>query len=194
MPTTGKGARVRDPACDPLFERISQPIIQNLERLGVRAKVRTVDPAQYQNRIQEFDFDVTQGGFGQSESPGNEQREFWGSASADVQASRNTIGIKDPVIDELIELIIAAETRESLIARTHALDRVLLWHHFVIPQWHLPADRIAYWDKFSPPCRKAEIRRRFQHLVDRFRKGLGPGRQEDELARICSLTSFGDCC
>ncbi len=71
-----------------------------------------------------------------------------------MKASRNTIGIKDPVIDELIELVIAAESRESLIARTHALDRVLLWHHFVIPQWHLPADRIVYWDKFSRPAVK----------------------------------------
>ena len=151
---TGKALEFEILLADPLFERISQPIIQNLERLGVKAKVRTVDVAQYQNRIQEFDFDVTQGGFGQSESPGNEQREYWGSASADVKASRNTIGIKDPVIDELIELVIAAESRESLVARTHALDRVLLWHHFVIPQWHLPADRIAYWDKFSRPAVK----------------------------------------
>ncbi|HVR68168.1 MAG TPA: extracellular solute-binding protein [Verrucomicrobiae bacterium] len=151
---SGKALEFEFLLVDALFERITQPIIQNLERLGIKAKMRTVDPAQFQNRVQEFDFDVIQTGFGQSESPGNEQRDFWGSASADVQASRNTIGVKDPVIDELIELIIAAETRESLIARTHALDRVLLWHHFVLPQWHLPADRIVYWDKFSRPAVK----------------------------------------
>lgn len=139
---------------DPLFERITQPVIQNLERLGAKATIRTVDPAQYQNRITEFDFDVIVGTFGQSESPGNEQREFWNSSSAEVKGSRNVIGIKDPVVDELIELVIGAETRESLVARTRALDRVLLWSHYVIPQWHLPADRIAYWNKFSRPERK----------------------------------------
>lgn len=152
--TTGKAMEFEILLVDALFERITQPLIQNLERLGVKAKMRTVDPAQFQNRIQEFDFDIIQSGFGQSESPGNEQRDFWGSVNADVLGSRNTIGVKDPVIDELIELVIAADSRESLIARTHALDRVLLWHHFVLPQWHLPADRIAYWNKFSRPAVK----------------------------------------
>ena len=142
---------------DPLFERISQPFIQNLERLGVKARLRTVDTAQYQNRINEFDFDVIVGTFGQSESPGNEQREYWGSGSADVSGSRNVIGVKDPVVDELVELVISADTRESLITRTHALDRVLLWGHYVIPHWYLPAYRIAYWDKFSRPAQKPKF-------------------------------------
>jgi microcin C transport system substrate-binding protein len=154
---TGKALTFEILLIDPLFERISQPFIQNLERLGVKARLRTVDTAQYQNRINEFDFDVIVGTFGQSESPGNEQREFWGSGSADVSGSRNVIGVKDPVVDELIELVISADTRESLIMRTHALDRVLLWGHYVVPHWHLPAYRLAYWNKFARPAQKPKF-------------------------------------
>jgi microcin C transport system substrate-binding protein len=136
---------------NPLFERISLPFVQNLEKLGITPRLRTVDTAQYQNRVDAFDFDMIVSGIGQSLSPGNEQRDFWSSASADIPGSRNTIGIKDPVIDELIELVIAAPTRESLIARTRALDRVLLWGHYVIPHWHIQADRVVYWNKFGHP-------------------------------------------
>lgn len=135
----------------PDFERIVLPFIRNLKRLGIDARPRFVDPSQYVNRVRSFDFDMILGSWGQSESPGNEQRSFWSSSAADSPASRNYIGIKDPVIDELIELLIVAPTRESLIARTRALDRVLLWHHFVIPNWHLRTQRLLYWDKFSRP-------------------------------------------
>jgi microcin C transport system substrate-binding protein len=90
--------------------------------------------------------------FPESLSPGNEQRDFWGSKAADQPGSRNTIGIKDPVVDEIVELIIAAETRESLISRTKALDRVLLWGHYLIPHWHMNAFRVVYWNKFSRPA------------------------------------------
>ena len=96
-------------------------------------------------------------GWGQSDSPGNEQRIFWSSAAADSPASRNFVGIKDPVIDELIELLIVAPTRESLVARTRALDRVLLWNHFVIPNWHLRKQRLLFWDKFSRPEQPAKF-------------------------------------
>jgi microcin C transport system substrate-binding protein len=96
-------------------------------------------------------------GWGQSESPGNEQRHFWSSVAADSPASRNFAGIKDPVVDELIELVIVAPTRESLIARTRALDRVLLWGHYVIPNWHLRKQRLLYWDKFSRPEKLARF-------------------------------------
>ena len=102
------------------------PYKQNLERIGIDMNVRTVDTAQYKRREDDFDFDMMVDGFGQSLSPGNEQRDFWGSKAADKQGSRNTIGIKDPAIDELIETLIAAPDRESLIAVTRALDRVLL--------------------------------------------------------------------
>jgi len=111
--------------------------------------LRTVDQSQYINRIRSFDYDVITSGWGQSESPGNEQRNFWSSAAADRQGSRNLIGLKNPVIDALIEKIVAARDRKSVITATRALDRVLLWGHYVIPQWHLKFDRIAYWDIFG---------------------------------------------
>jgi microcin C transport system substrate-binding protein len=135
----------------PAFERHTLPFIQNLERLGIEATLRPVDPAQYQNRMNDFDFDMTVESFGQSLSPGNEQREFWGSEAADLRGSRNTIGIKDPVVDHLVDRIIEAPTREDLVTATRALDRVLLWGHYVIPHWHSRIFRVAYWDKFDRP-------------------------------------------
>ena len=135
----------------PAFERIVLPFKKNLEKLGVDARVRLVDSAQYQNRINEFDFDVAVTNFVSTLSPGNEQRELWGSASADLPGSRNVIGIKSQVIDGLIEEIIAATDRESLVAATHALDRILLWNHYVIPNWYSGVFRIARWDRFSRP-------------------------------------------
>ncbi|MGH6953006.1 MAG: extracellular solute-binding protein, partial [Alphaproteobacteria bacterium] len=136
----------------PAFERIALAFARNLERLGVRVRVRTVDPSQYQNRVDAFDFDMVVGSFGQSLSPGNEQRDFWTSVAADTKGSRNLIGLKDPVVDELVELVIAAPDRVSLIARTRALDRVLLWGHYVVPQWHIRTFRLVYWDKFGRPA------------------------------------------
>jgi len=135
----------------PDFERVILPFIRNLKRLGIDVRPRLVDPSQYINRLRSFDYDMFVGSWGQSDSPGNEQRMYWSTAAADSPASRNFVGIKDPVIDELIELLIVAPTRESLIARTRALDRVLLWNHFVIPNWHLRKQRILYWDKFERP-------------------------------------------
>jgi microcin C transport system substrate-binding protein len=136
---------------EPMFERVSLPFAKNLERLGVDAKVRIVDTAQYRRLLDQFDFDVVVGSWGQSLSPGNEQRDFWGSAAADRPGSFNLIGLKDPVVDELIELLIAAPDRASLVTRTHALDRVLQWGHWVIPQWHIGYDRVIYWNKFGRP-------------------------------------------
>lgn len=135
-----------------LFERIVGPFAKNLERLGIGVTVRGVDDAQYQKRQDDFDFDMVIGTFPQSLSPGNEQRDFWGSQSADVPGSRNLIGIKDPIVDELIGKIITADSREALIAACRALDRVLLWNHYVIPQWHNRVTRIAYWDKLQHPA------------------------------------------
>jgi microcin C transport system substrate-binding protein len=135
----------------PAFERHTLPFVKNLERLGIEATVRPVDPAQYQNRMDDFDFDMTVESFGQSLSPGNEQREFWGSEAADIRGSRNTVGIKNPVVDYLIDKIIEAPTREDLVTATRALDRVLLWGHYVIPHWHSRVFRVAYWDKFDRP-------------------------------------------
>ncbi|MFT8244043.1 extracellular solute-binding protein [Roseomonas sp. BN140053] len=138
---------------DATFERIALPYVQSLARLGVEARVRTVDLAQYQVRMDHFDYDMTVELFGQSLSPGNEQRDFWTSAKAAQPGSRNTIGITDPVVDALVELVVAAPNREELTARTRALDRVLSWGFFVVPHWHSRAFRIAWWDKFGRPER-----------------------------------------
>ncbi len=135
----------------PLFERIVNPMAQSLRRIGIDASVRTVDSAQYRRRLDTFDFDVVTTVWGQSLSPGNEQRDYWSSDSADRDGSRNLAGIKDPAIDELIELVIAAPDRESLIQRVRALDRVLQWGFWVIPQFHSKVDRVVYWDKFGHP-------------------------------------------
>ncbi|MEH6812708.1 MAG: extracellular solute-binding protein [Motiliproteus sp.] len=136
----------------PVWERIALPFAKNLKRLGIETKVRNVDSAQYQERTETFDFDMLVDVFGQSLSPGNEQRDFWSSDAAQRNGSRNTIGINNPVIDELTELLIAAPDRQSLVARTRALDRVLLWGHYVIPHWHIRNFRMIYWNKFSRPA------------------------------------------
>ena len=147
--STGRTMEIEFLLVSPLFERIVTPYIQNLKRLGVTAGVRTVDTAQYQARTDAFDFDVIVRTFGQSLSPGNEQRDFWGSYNVEVDGSRNVIGVNDPVVDKLIDDIIAAPDRESLIAVSRALDRVLLWNHYIVPQWHIPYFRVAYWDRFG---------------------------------------------
>lgn len=137
----------------PSFERVALPYVQWLERLGVTARVRTVDPAQYQVRMDAFDFDMTVLSLGQSLSPGNEQRDYFTCEKARQNGSRNIAGICDPAIDELVELVINAPDREELVARTRALDRVLLAHAFVVPQWHLRRFWIAHWDRFGRPER-----------------------------------------
>ncbi len=136
---------------NPLFERWVLPMIANLKKIGVQANFRVLDPAQYQNRINEFDYDMTIGSMGQSSSPGNEQRDYWASAKADIAGSRNYIGVKDPVIDDIIEKIIQAPSRDELVALTQSLDRILLSGHYVIPQWHIDYWRIAYWNKLGRP-------------------------------------------
>ena len=135
----------------PAFERIVLPFKDNLEKLGIIANVRTVDSAQYQNRLDTFDFDMIVSTFSQSLSPGNEQKNFWGSSAANTNGSRNLIGINNWVIDSLIDKVISSKSREDLINSTKALDRVLLWGHYVIPQWHISAYRTLYWDIFDKP-------------------------------------------
>jgi microcin C transport system substrate-binding protein len=123
----------------------------SLERLGIAVSVRTIDPTQYENRLRSWDFDIVVASWGESLSPGNEQREYWGSQSADMAGSRNIIGIKNPAIDKLIERVIYTKDREDLVAATKALDRVLLWNHYVVPQWNYPKVRTARWDRFGRP-------------------------------------------
>ncbi len=133
------------------FERVILPYVENLKRLGIEATVRLVDSTEAKRREDTFDFDIVVGSFPQSESPGNEQRYFWGSAAADQPGSLNIIGIKNPAVDALVDKIIFAPNRDALVAACRALDRVLLWSAYVVPQWYSPNERIAYWNKFGAP-------------------------------------------
>ncbi len=141
----------------PAFERIVLPYTKQLKLLGVKARVRTVDVPQYIRQIEGFNFDCIVTSWGQSLSPGNEQRGFWGSDAADRKSSRNYIGIKDAAIDTLIERLIFATNREDLITATRALDRVLLWNHFVVPMWHIGYERTARWNRFGRPEKLPEF-------------------------------------
>lgn len=134
---------------DQAFERVATSMVPAFERIGVTATVRIVDPAQYENRLRNFDFDVITASWPESLSPGNEQREFWSSQTADVPGSRNLIGVRDPAVDALIERVIFATSRDELVAATRALDRVLLWNFYVIPQWTYGKERTARWDRYS---------------------------------------------
>jgi microcin C transport system substrate-binding protein len=136
---------------DPATQRFVLFYKPSLERLGMNVNVRVVDAAQYENRLRQWDYDVIVASWPQSLSPGNEQRDFWGSQAADRPGSRNYIGIKNPAIDALIEKVIFAKDRAELVAATKALDRVLLWHFYVVPQWTYPYVRTARWDRFSRP-------------------------------------------
>ncbi|QDZ01228.1 ABC transporter substrate-binding protein [Nitratireductor mangrovi] len=135
----------------PTDEIITGSYVATLRKLGIDASLRIVDPTQYINRVRGYEFDSVTGQFAQSLSPGNEQREFWGSVAADQPGSRNLAGIENPVVDALVEKVIYARDREELIAATHALDRVLLWNFYVVPQWHRPVLWLAYWNKFGIP-------------------------------------------
>jgi microcin C transport system substrate-binding protein len=136
---------------DPSFERVMLFFKPSLERLGIAVSVRTIDPTQYENRLRSWDFDVVVSAWPESLSPGNEQREYWGSQAADMAGSRNIIGIKNPAVDKLIERVIFTKDRNDLVAATKALDRVLLWNHYVVPQWNYPKLRTARWDRFGRP-------------------------------------------
>ena len=133
------------------MEKVALPFKKNLEAMGIAANIRVVDISQYINRLRSFDYDMIVARYGQSSVPGNEQREFWGSESADQTGSRNYIGIKSPVVDALIDNIVAAKSRDDLVAAARALDRVLLWGNYMIPQWYLPFHRLAYWQPVNRP-------------------------------------------
>ena len=138
---------------NPAFERWILPFSQNLKRIGVECKFRVLDSTQYINRMQKFDFDMTTNVIPQSDSPGNEQREFWTSAKAEVVGSRNYIGVQNPAVDALVDTIIAADTRGELVAATRALDRVLQWNYYVIPNWFYNKWRLAWWSKLEHPSK-----------------------------------------
>jgi microcin C transport system substrate-binding protein len=153
---TGEPMTVEFLAEDPGDERLVLFYKPALERLGMTVSLRNVDDAQYQNRLRQWDFDVTSALWAESLSPGNEQREFWGSKSADNPGSRNLIGIKNPAVDKLIDRVIFARSREELVAATRALDRVLMWNNYMIPQFNYPFIRSARWDRFGHPEKMPE--------------------------------------
>ena len=136
----------------PSYERVVGPVRVHLKRLGIATTSRTVDASQYYRRLQEYDYDVVARGWNQYLSPGNEQRNYWSSAAAGTPGSRNYAGVRDPVVDELVEGLIAAQTRPDQVAAARALDRVLTWGHYVIPHWHTTVHRLVYWNRFSRPA------------------------------------------
>lgn len=148
---TGKPFKMEYLLNGPAFERVALRLKNSLKRLGIDLKVRTVDSSQYIARIRARDFDMIYSGWGQSLSPGNEQMEYFSSKAADRPGSRNYGGIRNPAVDKLVNKVVFATDREDLIAATHALDRVLLWNHYVVPGWTLPATRVARWNRFSHP-------------------------------------------
>ena len=151
LDASGKPVSIEFLLAQAEFERVLLPYKRNLADLGIDLVIRRVDVSQYINRLRSRDFDMMVGGFGQSNSPGNEQREYWHSVSADNPGSRNFIGLKDPAIDSLVEGLIQADSRESLISHTRALDRVLLWGYYVVPNWHIKTWRVAYWNRLEHP-------------------------------------------
>ncbi|HXZ22048.1 MAG TPA: extracellular solute-binding protein [Pseudolabrys sp.] len=148
---TGEPLEVEFLTNAPLFERVFLFFKPSLDRLGITVSVRTVDEAHYENRLRGWDFDVITFAWGQSLLPGNEQRGYWGSEAADQPGSDNILGIKNPAVDEMITKIISAKTRDDLIAATRALDRILLWNHYVVPQWGYAKMRTARWNRFGRP-------------------------------------------
>jgi microcin C transport system substrate-binding protein len=135
------------------MQKIILPFIEDLKLLGVKGSTRLVDTSQYKKREDDRDFDIIVDNLSQSISPGNEQRDFWGSAAAKENGSRNTIGLANPAVDKIIDKIVFATDRAELVAATRALDRVLLWNYYVIPQWNYPFERLATWDMFSRPAK-----------------------------------------
>jgi microcin C transport system substrate-binding protein len=147
----------------PSMERVLASLVQNLRRLGIDARIRMVDSAQYQKREEQFDFDMITTVIPQSMSPGNEQIDYWHSSKANVQGSRNLAGLQNPAVDAMVEAIVAAPNRAALVNATHALDRILLSEYIAIPGWHLKSFRIVYWDKFERPAKRPDYGLGFPH-------------------------------
>jgi microcin C transport system substrate-binding protein len=136
----------------PTIEAVALAYQASLRKIGIDMQVRSIDTPQWINRVRSRDFDMIYTGWAQSLSPGNEQRDFWGTAAADRDGTRNTAGIKNPAIDKLIDKIVFAKYRAELVAATRALDRVLLWNTYVVPHWNYPYERLATWDIFGRPA------------------------------------------
>jgi microcin C transport system substrate-binding protein len=158
---TVRDGRLRNAAGEPFdiefllaqkgFERILAPYAHNLRKLGIELNYRTVDVSLYVQRSRSFNFDMMVASFPQSQSPGNEQFNMWHSSTAGQEGSNNMAGIQDPVVDALVEKLVYAPDRKGLITAAHALDRVLLFGEYVVPNWYIATHRVAYWDKFGHP-------------------------------------------
>lgn len=135
----------------PAFERVALPYKEQLELLGITITVRTIDSAQYEKAKETYDFDIIVNSYGQSLSPGNEQRYFWSSVEANKNGSQNYSGIKDPAVDALIDKVIFAKSREDLVIACRALDRALIWGYYMVPNWYIAYERVAYWNRFGKP-------------------------------------------
>jgi microcin C transport system substrate-binding protein len=149
---TGRPMRFTVTLVQPAFERITEPYLNNLRRLGAQATMKVVDSSIYEGIVRTFDFDMIVDSFGESQSPGNEQRDYWASASATQEGARNTPGVRSRAVDGLVEALIQADSREALLTATHALDRALWYGYYVVPQWYIPAHRITYWNRFGRPA------------------------------------------
>jgi ABC-type oligopeptide transport system substrate-binding subunit len=150
---TGEPLTIEFLLANPAYERVVLFYKQSLERLGIGVTVRTVDDAQYQNRLRHWDFDIVIESWTETLSPGNEQRDYWGSQAAVAPGSRNIVGTENKAVDSLINKVVFAKDREELVAATRALDRVLLWNHYVVPQWIYGKVRTVRWDRFAKPDR-----------------------------------------
>ena len=136
---------------EPQWHRITEPYKNNLKKIGVDMEIKLVQAAQYEERLRDFKFDMIVTTFPQSRSPGNEQREMWGSEAAQTPGTRNYIGIENPAVDELIDYIVKAATRKELIVGIQALDRILTHQYFMVPHWYIAYERVVHWNKFSSP-------------------------------------------
>jgi microcin C transport system substrate-binding protein len=144
---------------EDVFQRLVTPYVKNLKLLGIDAHMRMVDPAQYQQRLKSFDFDITTERYQMRNTPGVELRSYFGSQAAKMSGSLNLAGISDPAVDVLIERVIAAKSRDELNTAARAIDRVLRAGHYWVPHWYKPAFNVAYWDKFSRPAVKPRFDR-----------------------------------
>lgn len=160
----GQPLRIEILLGSPAFERHTQNYAADLKKLGIETSIRVVDPAQYQSRVRSFDFDVVVHVVPQNSAPGNEQRLYWSSEFADREGSMNTMGVRNKAVDFLVEKIVFAKDSAEVDAASRALDRVLLWNHYVVAQWNYPFDRMAFWDKFGRPDRMPSLSPAFDRV------------------------------
>ena len=144
---------------EPSFERVIAPYLKNLQAIGINASIRRIDSAQYERRVKSYDFDMITSRFSMSLTPGIELKNYWSSEAADMDGSRNLSGIKDPVVDALLDVVLRAKSRSELVTATRAIDRVLRANHYWVPHWYKASHHVVYWDKFGRPPTKPKYDR-----------------------------------